>query len=196
MHPKVAISLLVFIFVGPIVVSWIFVNSDIDWTSRGLGNHGVLIRPAIDLRENESVASLFEFAELAPSHWALISLENKACDEGCFERIEKLTVLHAVMGSSTDRLRTFAVAPALTSGPNPVSNLDSQETLDQPRLLADSGVASALKVALDNNEKGISYPLFVVVDWRKQLMLRFASGTPSADIKKDLQKLLRASKIR
>ena len=103
MKPKIAISLLVLIFVGPIVVSWFFVNSDIDWTARGLSNHGELIRPPINLRDVEGLASLFDFAALAPSHWALMSLEGASCDESCLNRIKKMKVLHSVMGSSKDR---------------------------------------------------------------------------------------------
>ena len=44
--------------------------------------------------------------------------------------------------------------------------------------------------------QGDNTPQYVVVDWRKQLMLRFPADAPPGDIKKDLSKLLRASKIR
>jgi hypothetical protein len=182
MKPKIAISLLVFIFVGPIVVSWFFVNSDIDWTSRGLSNHGELIRPAINLRDIDEITPLFDFATLAPSHWALISLEESPCEQACFERIEKMKVLHSVMGSSKERLRVFAVAPSAE-----VSN---------EHLLSDVAINNTLKATVEKQIKGINYPQYFVFDWRKQLMMHFQADTPSADIKKDLSKLLRASKIR
>lgn len=182
MKPKIAISLLVLIFVGPIVVSWFFVNSDIDWTSRGLSNHGELIRPAINLRDVEGLAPLFEFAQLAPSHWALISLEDSRCEQSCFERIKKMEVLHSVMGSSKDRLRIFAIAPATD--------------VQHEHLLLDSTVHNTLTSLVDKQLTQISYPQYFVFDWRRQLMMRFDVTSPSADIKKDLGKLLRASKIR
>lgn len=182
MKPKIAISLLVFIFVGPIVVSWFFVNSDIDWTSRGLSNHGELIRPPINLREIDGLAPLFDFAELAPSHWALVSLEGSPCEDACLERIEKMRVLHSVMGSSKDRLRFFAIAPS--------SNLSNEY------LLTDTQTSNLLREEIDKHVKDVTYPQYFVFDWRKQLMMRFTVGSPRADIKKDLSKLLRASKIR
>ena len=182
MKPKIAISLLVFIFVGPIVVSWFFVNSDIDWTSRGLSNHGELIRPAINLRDIEDLAPLFKFAELAPSHWALVSIEESPCEKPCLDRIEKMKILHSVMGSSKARLRVFALAPSAG---------DVNE-----HLLSDLVTSNALRKEIAKHVKELNYPRYFVFDWRKQLMMHFAVDTPSADIKKDLSKLLRASKIR
>lgn len=183
MKAKPAITLLVIIFVGPIILSWWFVNSDIDWTERGLSNHGVLIRPAVDLREREALNPLFEFASLAPSHWAIISLENAACAETCQARIDKLNAIHTVMGSSRDRLRVFAVAPAGAAE-------DTQSLLINPQ------TTSALSKAISSQIPATLLPQYVVVDWRRQLMMRFPPDTPPGDIKKDLSKLLRASKVR
>ena len=182
MKPKIAISLLVLIFVGPIVVSWFFVNSDIDWTARGLSNHGELIRPPINLRDVEGLAPLFDFAALAPSHWALMSLERASCDESCLNRIEKMKVLHSVMGSSKDRLRVFAVAPS--------------SKLSNEHLLSNTKTFNALRAEIGKHVKDVNYPQYFVFDWRKQLMMLFPADSPSTDIKKDLSKLLRASKIR
>ena len=183
MKAKPAIILLVVIFVGPIVLSWWFVNSDIDWSARGLSNHGELVQPPIDLSQQQAAASMFEFAALAPSHWAIISLENGPCESACQERIDKLALIHSVMGSSQDRLRVLALAPA-------------GHAKDEKTLLVDPKASSVLVDLVQAAIEGDKTPQYVVVDWRKQLMLRFPADAPPGDIKKDLSKLLRASKIR
>ena len=183
MKAKPAIILLVIIFVGPIILSWWFVNSDIDWSARGLSNHGELIRPPIDLLDQAPTASIFEFAALAPSHWAIFSLENEPCETACQERINKLTLIHSVMGSSQDRLRVFALAP-------------DGNAIEDSTLLIDPQATKALLALLRASVPGITIPQYFVVDWRKQVMMRFPADAPPGDIKKDLSKLLRASKIR
>ena len=183
MKAKPAIILLVIIFVGPILLSWWFVNSDIDWSARGLSNHGELIRPPIDLLGQAATEPVFEFAALAPSHWAIFSLEKETCEDACQERINKLALIHSVMGSSQDRLRVFALAPDGKAG-------------DDATLLVDSQATEALLGLVAASDSGITLPQYFVVDWRKQLMMRFPADAPPGDIKKDLSKLLRASKIR
>ena len=183
MKAKPAIILLVLIFVGPIVLSWFFVNSDINWTERGLSNHGVLITPPLDLRDNEHTKAIFDHAKLAPSHWAIISFTTGACAEECRAGIDKLLDIHAVMGSSTDRTRVFGLAPS------------GKADAGQP-LLVDSAAVGALEKLLRAQIPDIVFPQFLVVDWRQQLMLRFPNQAPPDDIKDDLSKLLRASKIR
>ncbi|MEM7467425.1 MAG: hypothetical protein AAF387_11135 [Pseudomonadota bacterium] len=182
MKAKPAILLLAIIFVGPIVVSWLMVNSDIDWAERGLSNHGVLIRPPINLSNESSATTLFEYAELAPGHWAIISLENDICREACRERVDKLSLIRSVIGSAQDRLHAFALAPENPS--------------EQTGILVDQQAATTLGALLTRGQTNVSLPQFIVVDWRQQLMLRFPPDTPPDDIKDDLAKLLRASKIR
>ncbi|MGR8947603.1 MAG: hypothetical protein ACU84Q_06110 [Gammaproteobacteria bacterium] len=182
MTAKPAITLLVLIFVGPIVLSWFFVNSDINWAERGLSNHGELINPSIDLRGIDEVSPLFDYAMLAPSDWALVSVETEPCGLECEARIDKLISIHTVMGSSRTRVRVFGLAPAGKAETN--------------ALLIDDKAVSTLQRILLTNQPNIEFPQFLVMDWRKQLMLRFPAESPPGDIKKDLSKLLRASKIR
>lgn len=182
MKAKPAILLLVLIFVGPIVLSWFFVNSDINWAERGLSNHGSLITPPIDLREVEQVKAIFDYAELAPSHWAVISVEKDACAAECQTRIEKLSAIQAVMGSSTARVRFFGLAPGGEGGGQ--------------NLLIDAAAVHALGKMLTAQIPDLELPQYLVVDWRQQLMLRFTKQAPPGDIKEDISKLLRASKIR
>lgn len=183
MKPKVVITLLVVLFVGPIVLSWLMVRSDVDWTQRGLSNHGVLLRPPIDLREVTQAALLFDALDLAPSEWALINLAAEPCDAACVQRHERLRVIHSVMGSARDRLEVMTVA----GGPGPAAN-------DEIVLAPDT--VAALAERLVNHADGAALPQIVVLDWRRQLMMRFPADAPSGDIQKDLKKLLRASKIR
>ena len=182
MTAKPAITLLVLIFVGPIVLSWFFVNSDINWAERGLSNHGVLINPSIDLRDIDEVGAIFDYAMLAPSDWALVSIESQSCGSECEARIEKLNAIHTVMGSSRSRVRVFGLAPAGAAGTT--------------ALLVDDKAVAALQRILLKHEPAIEFPQFLVMDWRRQLMLRFPNESPPGDIKKDISKLLRASKIR
>lgn len=183
MKPKIAICLLVLLFVGPIIVSWLFVNSDIDWAAKGLSNHGQLIRPPIDLRGEAATNKLFEYAQLAPSHWALISLEEQICTVACRERLNKIKVIGSVMGSSADRLHTFALAPGLEASPS-------------EDILVSKAASEFLIDSLKGRHPDLTLPQYVVIDWRQQLMMHFPPQAPSADIKKDLSKLLKASKIR
>jgi len=90
------------------------------------------------------------------------------------------------MGSSKERLRVFAIAPSTTSA----------DGISNTNLFADPAVVAALKKEIEKQIAHPNYPQYFVFDWRRQIMLRFPEEAPSGDIKKDLSKLLRASKIR
>ena len=179
---------LVLMFVSPILISWAYIAGLIDLGPISRTNRGNLVTPALDLRDTDAAAGLFSHAKLQPGEWVLTYLENGPCNTECRGALDKLLTIRSLLGYSGQRVRVIA----LTDSP-PTAPLEPNYT---GHVLHDSPAHDVLQGAL---ARAVGKPLpaqIVFIDWRRQLVMRYDADAPSADLKKDLKKLLRASQIR
>ena len=175
---------LVLVFVGPIIGAWWFLDSG--YAKQILrNNHGVLIEPPIDLRENDSFTEIGMFS-LRPGDWAVVYFNQEGCQENCKEALGKLEVVRSLLGMDGPRLHVWSVL-----GEVPASgDLNSR---------VDKGFLKTLEVNLLNRLPTIEPILtkegVIIMDWRSQIMMFYPDFAP-AGLKHDLSKLLRASRIR
>ncbi|MDA0821284.1 MAG: hypothetical protein O3C28_02540 [Proteobacteria bacterium] len=177
------------IFVGPILIAGLYTSGYLHMDSLARTNRGLLISPPVDLRELPALQPLFDRAALGIGDWLLLYLAPTECTASCEASIERLSTIRSVLGYSGQRVHILG----LLNIPAPAERSKSPHAA---KLMPDPVVHGALMDAFRPHVPDASLPQIVFIDWRKQMVLRFDSEAAAADIKKDLKKLLSASKIR
>ena len=182
---RATLLLIVAAFVLPIVIAWLYATGRLDLRGRALVNHGDLLSPPIDLAALSPRSALSPLLKLAPSEWAAVVVEPTSCKEICMHALDELLVIRELIGQSGVRVSIHAlIATALNT-----------ESPHAERIHVDSNLVAALTSALQARQFG-AVPAVVLLDWRHQVVMRYAIDAPPRDILKDLQRLLRASEIR
>ena len=179
---------LVALFVSPTVGSWAYIAGFIDLGPGRRTDRGNLVTPAVDLRAIDAVDSFFTEAQLQPGEWVLTYLEDSACESDCRGVLDKLLTIRSLLGYSGQRVRVIALTESASAEPLAPNHAG--------HVLTDPVAQNELQAGLER-VVGSSLPAQIVfIDWRRQLVMRYDPDAPSADLKKDLKKLLRASQIR
>lgn len=172
--------LVVAAFVVPIIAAWWLAMIEPPGEGAGLLNHGRLLTPPIDVRGDADYAVLDQLA-LGPGEWAMIFYSAGPCAEACRQELATLTTIRSLIGNDGTRVK---VAALLDGG---------SAELPLVTTLVDPGARRKLagRVAADD----VSADGTVFFDWRGQIMLHFPLGAPPADIKADIKRLLRGTKL-
>ena len=179
----IAPSLVVLMFVLPIVVAWWYSSQSTLEDGRALSNRGILIRPPLDLREHAALTPLAGIP-LAPGEWAVVHFTDGPCDATCESGIARAQAVYKVLGHDGTRVRLVAL------GAPPKTNVPVVRILDD--LAAARNLADLLRAKVGDLPRSAS----VLLDWRGQIMMLYNGEHGPADLKKDLKRLLRGSKIR
>jgi hypothetical protein len=123
---------------------------------------------------------------MAPADWAILFVGNAGCEQQCQSLLKELATIRTLVGKEGTRVSVFGLLAA--------ESPDLPAAL--PRILVDKATVDAIAARLQQGEPATRLPQIVFLDWRGMMMMRFAPDAPPADIKDDLQRLLRASAIR
>lgn len=174
---------LVFIFVSPILVAWVYTAGFIDIPALGRTNRGTVVNPALSLRDVADAGPLFELAKLQPGEWALTYVAPGECGQTCVEILARLKTIRSLLGYNGQRVRALVVA-------------DGSASADPAHILSHPTLAKYMLDRLQEAGAQSAQGQIVLIDWRQQVAIRFAPDVAPIDIKKDIKKLLRASQIR
>lgn len=171
-------------FVGPILLAW--------WLARGGGfraddqllNHGTFIRPPVDIAAAPALGIL-ETIPLAPGEWAIVALNAEACAAACEATLGTLLTLKSLLGNAATRVRVALLAD------QPAPPREGLVLLVEPG--ARAALAQRLRSVPGATGDGNA---IVFLDWRGQIMMFYPDAAAPAGIKRDLHRLLRASKIK
>jgi len=170
-------------FILPLVVAWMLVQSP---QSVGLGpllNEGFLLQPPLDIK-SESELKPLQAITLEPSEWGAILFTNGLCEAKCLKAMSNLAVIRDVLGHSGSRFKLIGL-------------FESEK--DIPGFMHIRNTNLAQQLAKLVKERGVVGPVsdgVVFLDWRGQIVSYFVIDADPASIKKDLKRLLRASKIK
>ena len=174
---------LVAVFVAPILIAWWLVGVGPPSEREGLLNHGTLIQPPLDVGSHAETQRL-DRIELKPGEWAMMYVGPGRCEADCDRTLDKLATIRTVLGQGAIRVRIVALIDEAAESPSGVVTIADRVTRSFVSTTITGRVAGA-------HERGI-----VFLDWRQQIMMYFDIDAPPGDIKKDIKRLLRASKIR
>ncbi|WP_070989237.1 SCO family protein [Halofilum ochraceum] len=152
--------------------------------------NGTLIDPAQPLEpfRLESGAGETLTLEGLRGQWYLVHFVPDRCDAACRERLYETRQVRDALGEDRSRVRRLVVAGAGRATPGLADVLE-----EHPRLLVMRGDG--------RGEFGRQFPAersadtVFVVDPLGNLMMRFEPGIPPGDMLKDLEKLLKLSRI-
>lgn len=170
-------------FILPLVVAWMLVQSP---QSVGLGpllNKGFLLQPPLDIKSEIELEPL-QTITLEPSEWGAILFTNGLCEAKCLKAVSNLAVIRDVLGHSSSRFKLIGL-------------FESEKDISGFMHIRNTNLAQQLAKLV--KERGVVEPVsdgVVFLDWRGQIVNYFVIDADPASIKKDLQRLLRASKIK
>lgn len=185
MRSRLTLLLITGIFVGPIVLAWLFSSGRLALPGDELTHRGQLLDPPVDLSAEGTRPGIAPLFRLQPSEWAVVLLQAKACDEQpCGKVLDDLLTLRELVGQAGVRVSTHAITE-LPGAPERHAN----------RVHPDPDTLALLAERLPAGPAG-ALPAIVLVDWRHQLMMRYAATGELSYIQRDLKRLLRASAIK
>lgn len=180
---RLTLLAVVAVFVLPIGLAWWLVSARPPALTEELVNRGRLLTPPIDVRAEPALEALAT-VPLAAGEWALLTVGEGACEGPCAVALARAQDVRTVLGQGATRVRVVAVTdrpPA--SGPGVIA-------------IADPALRGALGAALRARGPGLGPSGMLLLDWRGQVAMHFPLDAPPGDVKKDLGRLLRASKVR
>ncbi|MBE8215387.1 MAG: hypothetical protein HAW62_03530 [Endozoicomonadaceae bacterium] len=189
---KLAISLIILLptcCVG--LAIWMYYSQI--WTPHARTQKGILIWPTMtvtDLQLYQENGEPFQIDHLN-KQWSLLILASAPCGQTCQEKFHITERLRIALNKDRDRLKRYAVHTTLTQTllqiPKGVDDIQS--------IYCDAPILhSVLKKALPHYAN-IEALTFFIMDPHGNLMMAYTDQHPGQAILKDLQKLLRLSRI-
>jgi hypothetical protein len=182
-----ALYLVLFVCIAPVVASY-FAYYVVP--PEGRTNYGQLIepqRPVPPLRLRQLDGTPFDLARLR-GRWVLLHIDEAQCDASCQRKLWQMRQVRLTTGKDRDRVeRVFLIVDAA-----PLETMLLREYEGTLFLRADAAELAMLLRA--RNVAELSEPIWVV-DPLGHLMMRWPHEADPNGMKRDLGKLLRASRI-
>ena len=177
---------LVALFTAPVLIAALFASKVLDPRQFGMTNHGALVTPPVEVRDAFWLDALYPDG-LAPSHWSVVTIYRPGrCDDRCATITSNLVSLPLILGQ--DGPRVSAAAITLAGG---------CADRDYPRCVElDGATFAGLTTTLAQRaDLSVVGDLTVFMDWRENMVLGFPHPFDRNDLKTDLKRLLKASRI-
>lgn len=157
----------------------------------GRTNYGELFQPVIDaakLPATEDGQAKTTSLQSLTGKWLMVSAGNAACDVTCVERLYLIRQVRATQGKEMERIeRVMLITDAGTL------SKEVQQAYDGMRMLRVNPVQ--LAAALPASQGQQTQDHIYVVDPLGNVVMRFPANPNPSKMKKDVGKLLRASRI-
>jgi len=179
--------LLASVFLGPLLIAFVFFYGEIGWRPVSSTANGQLINPPRLLPDMALLPN--ENGESPRFHgkWSLVIFGDGDCDENCRTRLHETRQVRKVLNRDQDRVQRVLY---VTGG-----SLDTDFIkTEHPGLVViekNAPVAKALLEAISNRQSGDVF----LVDPIGNLMMRFPRDTGMKGIHTDLKQLLKLSRI-
>ncbi len=178
------------IFLSPVIGAWL-------WTPDSFRNRGELIeppRPLVSVPMVSPDGALVELKALL-GKWTFVYFISGACESECLRTADALTRVRLSQGKNARRLRVLAIvlSPAQLSAASQL-RLDMPETIvlgvsaeERQQLVSQFAHASGAPAEGESR--------IYLVDPLGNLMMSYPADTDPSDLRKDIGRLLRASRI-
>lgn len=155
----------------------------------GRTNYGELLDPQRPVGDMATISAQGASGQLSQfrGKWVLLSTTEQGCDKSCENRLYVMRQVRLTTGKDRDRIERVL----LVTG----TDLPTAALLAEHEGLQVLRVDPAVLRAVMPQQAGAGGPTIFVVDPLGNLMMRFPSDTDPSRMKKDLAKLLRASRV-
>jgi len=178
------------LFLSPVIAAWL-------WTPDTFRNRGELIDPPRPLVNVQMISADGNNVDLATlfGRWTYVFFVEAGCDESCKQLADAIERVRLSQGKNEKRVRLMVV----TLNPDSLSSLE-EIRLIMPKTIV-LGVSASKKKQLLRQfmlQGGESMPQsgsVFLVDPMGNLMMNYPANTDPTDLRKDISRLLRASRI-
>lgn len=182
-----ALWVLIFIFFVPMIVAYGYFFLGDQFST---GNHGELINPVVQveqlhLKDQQGQNKLFEEAK-----WVMIFIADKDCDAVCNKNLYNMRQINIALGKNAHRFQHMVIHLE-AMGPE-FSQLVSAE---HPNALHAYGSRDIISRTLLSSQESMDSNAIYIMDPLGNIMMRFASDVSPKLILKDLNRLLKISRI-
>lgn len=178
------LSLIALVCVVPVVASYLAFYL---WTPEKTTNYGTLLEPKPVVQEPMSA---YDGQPFSPGQlrgrWILVYAGNSSCDKSCRQSLYYMRQVRTALGKEMDRVERLWL---LTDAGRPEGGLRNEH----PGLHIVRGANSALLAQLTAG--GATEQTVMTIDPLGNLMLRFPPNPEPKRMLKDLERLLKASRI-
>ncbi|MEI8302091.1 MAG: cytochrome C oxidase subunit I [Burkholderiales bacterium] len=148
----------------------------------GRTNYGELIEPQVPVAALVVEPGLAQFR----GRWVMLTTIDDRCADDCAQRLYVMRQVRLTTGKDRDRIERVLLLPAGAPAP---TLPDGHEGLQVLR--ADAAAMATVRAAFASGQA----PGILMIDPLGNLMMRFPPDTDASRMKKDLAKLLRASRV-
>jgi cytochrome oxidase Cu insertion factor (SCO1/SenC/PrrC family) len=192
-----ALVLLGLIFLAPAFVAWVMHHSSEEgWKPEVTTNRGNLVHPARPLAmPADMVNDGMSLQDYLQGRWTLLYIGEAGCDETCRNSLYKMRQVRIAQNENMKRVQTLFLLHA-GSIPDEVGGFLAQEHKDMAvALLSAAHVAAIAPQFRIDATPVMEAQRIYIVDPLGNLMMYYLPDADARDMLKDLQKLLKYSKI-
>lgn len=191
MNARIKLILIFLLFAAPFILAWIAFHF---WKPSSFTNKGTLVNPVIQLAElpvsvmaKERAAGKWSAQEPLNGKWVLLHFGDLPCDAACESRLVDMRQVHAALGKNQPRVqRAFAIR----SG-----TLDPAFAARVPDLVWIGGAELSAALTKAVPQGAPAGEMILIVDPLGNLMMRHGPGADLKGVIKDMERLLKASRI-
>lgn len=193
---NLTLILIFVLFCGPLAGAWWLHSQNTIIEARGKTNHGQLILPPRPISNLALIDPLSMDSNKKQLHgkWSLFVIAEGACDDVCVANLYRMRQLRLAMGKHTGRVQRVVlfIQPEQNNFDKVFENYPGQMRVDIENLDLQSLLSQFSLPEFD--APAISGRLYII-DPLGNLMMSYAFDANPSGIIKDLNKLLRASKV-
>lgn len=189
---RIKMVLMFILFSMPVVASYLAYYV---FQPQARSNYGDLVMPQIDLPDvplADARGEPFKLSGLR-GKWVMVVVDDAACDDACRQRLWVARQVRLTTGKDRDRVERLWIARG--EGAPDAALLREHEGLVLARTTATTPDAQALARLLPPQGGGALTDHIWLVDPLGHVMMRFPKDADPNRMKKDLAKLLKASRI-
>ncbi len=178
------------LFLAPVVTAWLLHTTAPQWHPQGTVNQGTLITPARPLPAAPlaAVDGSRVDEDVLRGHWTLLLFSENPCDRDCQALLLQLRQVHAALNKDIPRVQRLLVL----AGPQATAPPQGDPDLLLARLRDRSWLHH---FALGAGNQPAASGRVYLVDPLGNLMMFYPAGSPVRGILKDLERLLRISRV-
>ena len=192
-----ALVLLGLIFLAPTFVAWVMHHSGEDgWKPKGTTNRGNLVHPARPLTmPADMVSDGMSLQDYLQGKWTLLYIDADVCDESCRNNLYKMRQVRIAQNENMKRVQTLFLLRA-DSLPDEVGGFLAQEHKNMAvALLSATNTAAIVPQFQVDDTPVMGAQRVYIVDPLGNFMMYYLPDADARGMLKDLQKLLKYSKI-
>lgn len=176
------------LFFLPIALAWFLNVEKPDWLPSGQTNHGTLVEPPgrFETKGMRSLEGRRADASLFEGKWTLLYVSGSSCPDACEKVLYKMRQARFALGEEMQRIQRLMVSP-----------VDAAEGLAKKleRLDAALMIVSTDAAWMERFKTGGGAAEIFLVDPQGYLIMWYPQDADPSGLIKDLERLLRISKI-